>query len=111
MPKESAEWVCFPTSLLKTEMAVLLLLAAAAGAIGVCLGQPLIVAFIVVGILVGPSFAVGRSQEIIFHLGKLCQKGNLRHLAVYLDSAMANAVTETYHRYQNVFNCEDGVSL
>lgn len=38
-----------------TEIAVLLLLAAVIGAIGVRLRQPLIVAFIVVGILVGPS--------------------------------------------------------
>jgi len=38
-----------------TEMAVLLLMAAVIGAIGVRLRQPLIVAFIVVGILVGPS--------------------------------------------------------
>ncbi len=38
-----------------TEMAVLLLLAAAIGAVGVRLRQPLIVAFIAVGILVGPS--------------------------------------------------------
>ncbi len=38
-----------------TEMAVLLLVAAVIGAIGVRLRQPLIVAFIVVGILVGPS--------------------------------------------------------
>ncbi|MCF6236850.1 MAG: cation:proton antiporter [Gammaproteobacteria bacterium] len=38
-----------------TEMAVLLLMAAIIGAIGVRLRQPLIVAFIVVGILVGPS--------------------------------------------------------
>ncbi len=38
-----------------TEMAVLLLLAAAVGAIGVRLRQPLIVSFIAVGILVGPS--------------------------------------------------------
>ncbi len=38
-----------------TEMAVLLLLAAIIGAIGVRLRQPLIVAFIAVGILVGPS--------------------------------------------------------
>lgn len=38
-----------------TEMAVLLLLAAVVGAIGVRLRQPLIVAFIAVGILVGPS--------------------------------------------------------
>ncbi|HCS92500.1 MAG: hypothetical protein N838_30380 [Thiohalocapsa sp. PB-PSB1] len=38
-----------------TEMAVLLLFAAAVGALGVHLRQPLIVAFIAVGILVGPS--------------------------------------------------------
>ena len=38
-----------------TEIAVLLLIAAAIGAIGVRLRQPLIVAFIAVGILVGPS--------------------------------------------------------
>ncbi len=38
-----------------TEMAVLLLMAAVIGAIAVRLRQPLIVAFIVVGILVGPS--------------------------------------------------------
>ncbi len=38
-----------------TEMAALLLIAAIIGAIGVRLQQPLIVAFIVVGILVGPS--------------------------------------------------------
>jgi len=38
-----------------TEMAVLLLVAAVIGAIGVRLRQPLVVAFIAVGILVGPS--------------------------------------------------------
>ena len=58
-----------------------------------------------------PSFAVGRTQEIIFRLGELYQKGKLRHQAVYLDSPMAIAVTEIYHRYQNVFNQEDGASL
>jgi metallo-beta-lactamase family protein len=36
-----------------------------------------------------PSFAVGRTQEIIFRLGELYQKGMLRHQAVYLDSPMA----------------------
>jgi predicted Kef-type K+ transport protein len=38
-----------------TEMAVLLMVAAVIGAIGVRLRQPLIVAFIAVGILVGPA--------------------------------------------------------
>ncbi len=54
-----------------------------------------------------PSFAVGRTQEILFRLGELYQKGKLRDHEVYLDSPMAIAVTEIYHRYQNVFNKED----
>jgi len=58
-----------------------------------------------------PSFAVGRTQEIIFRLGELYQKGMLRHQAVYLDSPMAIAVTEVYHRYQNIYNSEDVVLL
>ncbi len=38
-------------------------------------------------------------------------KGMLRHQAVYLDSPMAIAVTESYHRYQNVYNAEDAAML
>ena len=48
-----------------TEMAVLLLLAAVIGAIGVRLRQPLIVAFIAVGILVGLGrFGSGLAREL-----------------------------------------------
>ena len=58
-----------------------------------------------------PAFAVGRTQEIIFRLGELYQQGKLRHQAVYLDSPMAIATTEVYHRYQDVFNREDSAAL
>ncbi len=58
-----------------------------------------------------PSFAVGRTQEIIFRLGELYQKGKLRHQAIYLDSPMAIAVTEIYHRYQNTYNAEDRAAI
>jgi metallo-beta-lactamase family protein len=58
-----------------------------------------------------PSFAVCRTQEIIFRLGQLYQKGKLRQQAVYLDSPMAIAVTEIYHRYQDVYNAEDAEAI
>ena len=58
-----------------------------------------------------PSFAVGRTQEVIFRLGELYQAGKLQRQAVYLDSPMAIAATEVYHRYQNVFNREDRATL
>jgi len=58
-----------------------------------------------------PSFAVGRTQEVIFHLGELYQKGKLRNMMVFLDSPMAIAATEVYHRYQNIFSTEDKLAL
>jgi metallo-beta-lactamase family protein len=58
-----------------------------------------------------PSFAVGRTQEIIFRLGELYQQGKLRHQAIYLDSPMAIAVTEIYHRYQDNYNDEDKAAI
>jgi metallo-beta-lactamase family protein len=58
-----------------------------------------------------PSFAVGRTQEIIFRLGELYQAGKLRHQVIYLDSPMAIAVTEIYHRHQDIYNEEDRESI
>ncbi len=58
-----------------------------------------------------PSFAVGRTQEMLFRLGELYQEGKLKHQVVYLDSPMAIAVTEIYHRYQNVYNAEDKAAI
>lgn len=58
-----------------------------------------------------PAFAVGRTQELIFHLGELYQKGLLRQQAVYLDSPMAIATTEIYHRHQDLFNKEDRAAM
>ena len=58
-----------------------------------------------------PSFAVGRTQEILFHLGNMYHKGKLKQQAVYLDSPMAIAATEVYEKYPNVFNREDKAAM
>jgi metallo-beta-lactamase family protein len=58
-----------------------------------------------------PAFAVGRTQEIIFRLGELYQERKLGNHTVYLDSPMAIATTEVYHRYQHAFNREDKAAL
>ncbi len=58
-----------------------------------------------------PSFAVGRTQELIFRLGELYQQGKLNQQAIYLDSPMAIAATEIYHRHQDVYNKEDMAAL
>lgn len=58
-----------------------------------------------------PAFAVGRTQEVIFYLGEMYQRGELKQQAVFLDSPMAIAATEVYHRYQNVFNEDDRAAI
>ncbi|MBA2778434.1 MBL fold metallo-hydrolase RNA specificity domain-containing protein [Billgrantia kenyensis] len=54
-----------------------------------------------------PAFAVGRTQEILYHLGVLYHQGRLRQQMVFLDSPMAIKVTELYHRARKNLDAED----
>lgn len=45
------------------------------------------------GILVIPSFAVGRTQELLFHIRELETRGEIPVLPVYVDSPMAISAT------------------
>ncbi len=54
-----------------------------------------------------PAFAVGRTQEILYHLSTLHHQGRLRHQKVFLDSPMAIQVTELYARRRAALNSED----
>ena len=46
-----------------------------------------------------PAFAVGRTQELLFHLGCFWQTGKLEGWKVYLDSPMAIEVTRLYDQW------------
>lgn len=54
-----------------------------------------------------PAFAVGRAQEIIFHLGCLHQQGKLDDWQVFLDSPMAIEVTQVYDRWLHLLDDTD----
>jgi metallo-beta-lactamase family protein len=54
-----------------------------------------------------PAFAVGRTQEILYLLGKFYQDGVLPQRAVFLDSPMAIEATEIYHEHMALFNKEE----
>jgi len=54
-----------------------------------------------------PSFAVGRAQEIIYHLGCLHQQGKLDGWSVFLDSPMAIEVTQVYDNWLHIMDSED----
>ncbi len=57
-----------------------------------------------------PAFAVGRTQEILYHLGTLRREGRLRQQHIFLDSPMAIEVTELYHRHRRSLEAEDVAS-
>jgi metallo-beta-lactamase family protein len=54
-----------------------------------------------------PSFAVGRTQDILFHLGCLHYQGELDNWEVFLDSPMAIAITRVYDRWLDMLNGDD----
>jgi metallo-beta-lactamase family protein len=51
-----------------------------------------------------PAFAVGRAQDLIFHIGEFLRAGQLKDLKVYIDSPMAAAVSALYARYVDVYD-------
>ncbi|HSG88663.1 MAG TPA: MBL fold metallo-hydrolase [Pseudomonadales bacterium] len=54
-----------------------------------------------------PAFAVGRTQEILYHLSLLQQAGRLPQQKVFLDSPMAIRVTELYDRRPDLLDDAD----
>ena len=54
-----------------------------------------------------PAFAVGRTQDILFHLGCLHHEGALDNWQVFLDSPMAIAVTRVYDRWLKLLDGND----
>jgi metallo-beta-lactamase family protein len=53
-----------------------------------------------------PAFAVGRTQQILYHLDELFCAGELKPFPVYLDSPMAIEATEIYRRHPDLFDAE-----
>lgn len=53
------------------------------------------------GTLLIPSFAVGRTQEVLFLLGELRAAGRLPDVPVYLNSPMATNATDLFLRYRD----------
>lgn len=51
------------------------------------------------GIIIIPSFAVGRAQLMIYLLEQLKASGKIGEIPIYLDSPMASDVTHLYQKY------------
>lgn len=54
-----------------------------------------------------PAFAVGRTQEVLYHLGILHHEGRMPQQKVFLDSPMAISVTRLYDHRRHLLDAED----
>ena len=46
-----------------------------------------------------PTFALGRAQEIIYHLAQLRERNEIPNVPIYLDSPMAHAISEVFEKH------------
>jgi metallo-beta-lactamase family protein len=58
------------------------------------------------GNVVIPSFAIERSQEVLYYLNSLLAANEIPHLLVFLDSPMATRVTEVFSRFPGYLDAE-----
>jgi len=58
------------------------------------------------GNIVVPSFALERSQELLYYLNELLLEDAIPHLMVFLDSPMANSITRVFEKHPELFDKE-----
>ncbi|HEY4227483.1 MAG TPA: MBL fold metallo-hydrolase [Candidatus Limnocylindrales bacterium] len=58
------------------------------------------------GVLLIPSFAIGRTQEIVWELDRLIDAGKIPLLPLYLDSPMASRASDIYRRHPEFYDEE-----
>ncbi len=58
------------------------------------------------GVLLIPSFAIGRTQEVVWELDRLISAGEIPMLPLYLDSPMASRASDVYRRHPEFYDEE-----
>jgi metallo-beta-lactamase family protein len=58
------------------------------------------------GNIVIPSFALERSQELLYYLNESRLEGRIPHIKVFVDSPMAVSVTEVFEHYPELFDAD-----
>lgn len=58
------------------------------------------------GKVIIPSFAVGRTQELVFDLNRMVADGDIRPVPVFVDSPLAVNTTDVFRRHPDYFDQE-----
>lgn len=56
------------------------------------------------GTLLIPSFALERTQEVLYELNSLAESGKIPHVPIFVDSPLAFYATEVYRRHENIYD-------
>ena len=54
-----------------------------------------------------PSFAVGRTQDLLYRFGRFHREGKLKQQKIFLDSPMATSVSKVYVKHSRLYNKDD----
>ena len=63
------------------------------------------------GVLLVPSFAIGRTQEVVWELDRLIERGEIPLLPLYLDSPMASKASDIYRHHPDYYDEETATLL
>jgi metallo-beta-lactamase family protein len=63
------------------------------------------------GVLLVPSFAIGRTQEVVWELDRLIDRGEIPLLPLYLDSPMASKASDIYRHHPDYYDEETAALL
>ena len=58
------------------------------------------------GVLLVPSFAIGRTQEVVWQLDRMIERGEIPLLPLYLDSPMASKATDVFRHHPEAYDDE-----
>ncbi|WP_127476862.1 MBL fold metallo-hydrolase RNA specificity domain-containing protein [Sulfurivermis fontis] len=58
------------------------------------------------GNVIIPAFAVGRTQELLYHFHELTRQGRFKNLNIFVDSPMATEVTRITMQHMQLFDAE-----
>jgi metallo-beta-lactamase family protein len=58
------------------------------------------------GIILVPSFAIGRTQQLLYYMARVVHRQNLPEIPVYLDSPMAAEATRIYAEHPELYDEE-----
>ncbi len=63
------------------------------------------------GVLLIPSFAIGRTQELVWELHRLVDSGRIPQLPLFLDSPMAKSASDVYRSHPEAYDEETAALL